>query len=132
MILVDSSVWIDFFRERETWQTQLVKASLDDEEFLTGDLILAEVLQGTSDERAFRLALSVLANLPMIEIGGVHIAIEAAHNYQTLRGRGITIRATIDTLIATRCIGDGIVLLHNDRDFDPFAEHLGLQASRPQ
>jgi hypothetical protein len=92
-----------------------------------GDLILAEVLQGFDDDRDFRVARDMLDSLPVIELGGRHIAIQAAKNFRTLRRLGVTVRKTIDTIIATRCIEDGLELLHADRDFDPFAKHLGLQ-----
>jgi predicted nucleic acid-binding protein len=131
MILVDSSVWIDYFGNRETWQVGRLETLLEDEELAVGDLIVAEVLQGTRQERDFRLVLSAFADLQLVEIGGAEIAVDAARLYRFLRARGITIRATIDTLIAARCIRDGLHLLHNDRDFQPFADHLGLQVIRP-
>jgi predicted nucleic acid-binding protein len=92
-----------------------------------GDLILTEVLQGFENDRDFNEARKLLTSLTVVELGGQEIAIQAAKNFRTLRRLGVTIRKTIDTLIATRCIESGFHLLHNDRDFDPFARHLGLR-----
>ena len=128
MILVDSSVWIDFFRGTASPQADLLDSLLGKEPLLIGDLILVEVLQGFTRERDFNQGHRLLGSLEMIEIGGRDIAVQAARNFRTLRGLGVTVRKTIDTLIATRCIEAGLALLHNDRDFDPFAEHLGLES----
>jgi hypothetical protein len=127
LILVDSSVWIDYFEGNVTPETERLDKSLGHELLAMGDLILAEVLQGFDDDRDFRVARDMLDSLPVIELGGRHIAIQAAKNFRTLRRLGVTVRKTIDTIIATRCIEDGLELLHADRDFDPFAKHLGLQ-----
>jgi hypothetical protein len=126
MILVDSSVWIDFLDGVETWQALRLHEGLGRLKFAIGDLILAEVLQGTRNQTHFERTLEYLSDLPLVTIGGADLVVEAARNYQTLRGKGITVRSTIDTLIASRCIQDGLTLLHDDRDFDAFAEHLGL------
>ena len=126
MILVDSSVWIDFFRSRETRETSYLKLVLDNRLIATADLVLAEVLQGCRSEREASLVRSVLLKREPIIVGGVDIAVRAARLYRDLRARGITVRKTIDTLIATRCIADGLELLYADRDFDPFVEHFGL------
>jgi len=128
MILVDSSVWIDFFRGTASPQADLLDSLLGKEPLLIGDLILVEILQGFTSERDFNQGHRLLGSLEMIEIGGRDIAVQAARNFRTLRGLGVTVRKTIDTLIATRCIEAGLALLHSDRDFDPFTEHLGLQA----
>lgn len=127
MILVDSSVWIDYFRGAVTAQTEKLDALLDIEPLAIGDLILTEVLQGFSSDRDFNKAKDVLTSLSIVEIGGADIAIQAAKNFRTLRALGITVRKTIDTLIATRCIESGFTLLHDDRDFDAFADHLSLR-----
>ena len=131
MILVDSSVWIDYFRGTETPQTDALHAWLGIEPIAIGDLILAEVLQGFDSERDFKLAKAALTSCTVIELGGKEIAIQAARNFRTLRTLGITIRKTIDTIIATRCIADKHRLLYSDRDFDPFAIHLGLRPALP-
>jgi predicted nucleic acid-binding protein len=127
LILVDTSVWIDYFNGTITAQTGILDSLLGRELLAIGDLILMEVLQGFSMERDFNQAEKLLTSLITVELGGQQIAIQAAKNFQTLRRLGITIRKTIATVIATRCIESGYDLLHNDRDFDPFAKHLGLR-----
>ena len=126
MILVDSSVWTDYFRGTVTPQADKLDTLLGNEPLLIGDIILAEVLQGFTSDRDFRLALRLMGSFESIDVGGRDIAIQSARNFRALRSRGITIRKTIDTLIATRCIESGFALLYSDRDFDPFVEHLGL------
>lgn len=127
MILVDSSVWIDFFRNRPTTQAEWLDRSLGVEGFVVGDLILAEVLQGFKDDKGFNEAKRLLGHLEQVVIGGTELAIEAARNYRKLRSKGITVRGTVDILIATRCVTDGLRLLHSDRDFHAFETHLGLR-----
>ena len=129
MILVDSSVWIDFFRGTVTPETERLDALLGSELLVVGDLILAEVLQGFSSERDFNQARKLLTALDVVTLGGPEMAIQAARNFRTLRARGVTIRKTIDTLIATRCIESDYALLFSDRDFEPFVEHLGLRSA---
>ena len=127
MILVDSSVWIDFFRGTVTPQVDALDRLLGEELVAIGDLMMTEVLQGFASERDFNKARRLLGALDLVEIGGRDVMIEAARYFRDLRGRGITIRKTIDTLIATRCIVSGYRLLYSDRDFDPFVVHLGLE-----
>lgn len=127
MILVDSSVWIDFFRGNTTPQVDLLDQMLGEDLVSIGDLMMTEVLQGFSNERDFNQAQRMLGALDLVEIGGRDVMVEAARYFRHLRGRGITIRKTIDTLIATRCIVSGHRLLYSDRDFDPFVDHLGLE-----
>ena len=127
MTLVDSSVWIDYFKGTVTTQTEIFDRLLSRELLAVGDLILTEVLQGFTSERDFNEARKMLTSLIVVELGGQEIAIQAARNFRSLRRRGVTIRKTIDTVIATRCIESGYALLHDDRDFDPFAAHLGLR-----
>lgn len=126
MILVDSSVWVDYFRGKSTPQTDTLDRLLGYEPLAIGDLILAEVLQGFESERDFKAAERLLTTLMVVEVGGLAIAIRAARNNRILRERGVTVRKTIDTMIATRCIESNYKLLHSDRDFDPFAAYLGL------
>ena len=126
MILVDSSVWIDYFNGAATPQADKLDGLLGRDPLAIGDLILTEVLQGFDDERDFNAARKMLTALTIVELGGEEIAIQAARNFRALRRFGVTVRKTIDTVIATRCIESGYDLLHNDRDFDPFARHLGL------
>ncbi len=127
MILVDSSVWIDYFKGAVTPQTETLDSLLGHEPLAIGDLILAEVLQGFASEREFNEARKMLTALRVVELGGQEIAVQAARNFRSLRKLGMTVRKTIDTVIATRCIESGYDLLHNDRDFDPFTKHLGLR-----
>jgi predicted nucleic acid-binding protein len=127
LILVDSSVWVDYFKGTITAHTARLDGLLGNEPLAIGDLILTEVLQGFHDDRDFNHARRVLTALTVVELGGQDIAIQAAKNFRTLRRKGVTVRKTIDTVIATRCIESGYELLHNDRDFDPFAKHLGLR-----
>ena len=128
MILVDSSVWIDYLRGIDTRQTDRLHALLGVEPLAIGDLILTEVLQGTTSEKDFRSVQRLLGNLDVLQLGGSAVAVQAARNFRSLRGRGVTVRKTIDCIIATRCIMDDLTLLHSDRDFDPFITHLGLRS----
>jgi predicted nucleic acid-binding protein len=127
LILVDSSVWVDYFRGKVTPQTEKLDMLLGHEPLAVGDLILTEVLQGFDNDRDFKEAQRMMTSLLVVEIGGLGIAIQAAKNFRTLRRHGVTIRKTIDTVIATRCIESRYELLHSDRDFDPFATYLGLR-----
>ncbi len=131
MILVDSSVWIDYFRGTATPQSDRLDSLLGAEPLAIGDLILAEVLQGFSSERDFNQVRKSLDAFTHVELGGKEIAIQAARNFRILRGLGVTVRKTIDTVIATRCIESGYTLLHSDRDFDAFEKHLGLLVVSP-
>lgn len=127
MILVDSSVWVDFFRNRPTPEAEWLDRNLDVEGLVVADLVLAKVLRGFKDEKGFNEARRMLGRLDQVVVGGEELAIEAARNHRRLRDRGVTVRGTIAVMIATRCIASGYRLLHSDRDFDPFAVHLGLR-----
>lgn len=127
MILVDSSVWIDYFNGRRTPQTDFLDAALSTEVILVGDLILAEVLQGFRDDSEFEEAREALDQLQQVSIVSRETALASASLYRQLRKRGISVRKTIDCLIAAYCIGSQCQLLHSDHDFAPFEEHLGLQ-----
>jgi predicted nucleic acid-binding protein len=129
MIFVDSSVWIDYFRGTSTAQGEMLDSLLGSEPLLIGDLVLAEVLQGFQNDRDFNKAKQLLTSFQTVNVVDTETAIQAARNFRILRGHGITVRKTIDTLIATRCIKNGFVLLHNDKDFDPFEDHLGLRVA---
>ena len=126
--MVDSSVWIDYFRGTSTRETDKLDSLLGKEPVATGDLILAEVLQGFRADRDFNQARRLLTSLEVVALVGQDIAIKAAENFRTLRAAGITVRKTIDTIIATRCIESDYALLFSDRDFDPFVRHLGLRS----
>jgi hypothetical protein len=127
LILVDSSVWIDYFTGAITRETEALHRLLGQEPLAVGDLILTEVLQGFDNARAFNKVRKMLTSLTVVEVGGQEIAIQAARNFRALRNLGVTVRKTIDTIIATRCIESGYQLLHSDRDFEPFTKHLGLR-----
>lgn len=131
MILVDSSVWIDYFRGTVTPQAERLDALLGIEPIATGDLILTEVLQGFVSDRDFNQAKKLMTSLVVVDLAGQRMAIQAAKNFRTLRSLGVTVRKTIDTVIATCCIENGLPLLYSDRDFDPFVEHLGLRSALP-
>lgn len=128
MILVDSSVWIDYFRGSNTWETDRLDSLLGSEPLAIGDLILTEVLQGFSNDKEFNRARRLLTALVVVDLGGQSVAIQAARHFRALKALGVTVRKTIDTVIATRCIMDGYTLLHSDRDFEPFVAHLGLRS----
>ena len=127
MILVDSSVWIDFFNGRESRPTDMLARLLRRRVLLTGDLILAEVLQGFRHKRDMATARRALLSLPYADIVGQEVALRSAQNYRLLRRRGVTARKTVDVIIATFCLRYGHILLHDDRDFEPMREHLGLR-----
>ena len=127
MIVVDSSVWIDQLTARRTSKTALLIALLGNLPLGLADLSLTEILQGIRSDADFRRVERVLDAMEVIPTTGVSIAVEAAQNYCRLRALGITVRSTINTLIATRCIVDDHQLLHSDRDFDGFERHLGLR-----
>ncbi len=127
MIFVDSSVWIDYINRIDTPQTEKLDSVLGVQGIVIGDLVLAEVLQGCSDPRTFKQTVKLFGLAEFVVVGSYRVSWAAARNYITLRSKGITVRKTIDTLIATRCILDDYKLLHSDRDFLPFEEHLGLR-----
>ena len=129
MILVDSSVWIDFFNGRDSRETDLLALLLRRRILLTGDLILAEVLQGFRQEAEMQEARRALLSLTYADMVGQEVALASAMNYRLLRRKGITARKTVDVIIATFCIRNGHVLLHADRDFEPMSEHLGLRTA---
>jgi predicted nucleic acid-binding protein len=132
VILVDSSVWIDYFRGTATPQAEKLESLLGAEPIAAGDLILVEVLQGLVSDRDFNQARKLLTSLVIVDLAGQDIAIQAAKNFRALRALGVSVRKTIDTVIATRCIESGLPLLYSDRDFDPFVEHLGLRSALPE
>ena len=132
MILVDSSVWINYFNGIPTWQTDLLDNYLSNIPVIIGDLILIEVLQGFKSNKDYETAKDFLRVLPFRQIGGYNVAIQSAQNYRQLRKAGVTVRKTIDIIIATFCIVEGLTLLHDDRDFNPIASHFPLKAFVPR
>ncbi|MEJ2703118.1 MAG: PIN domain nuclease [Sedimentisphaerales bacterium] len=127
MILVDSSVWIDYFNGRVTKQTDLLNEFLGYEVIIIGDLILTEVLQGFQDDRDFDKARKLLDSLLFRQMLGRELAIRSAQNYRVLRKKGVTVRKTIDVIIATFCVENNLLLLHSDKDFRAMEEHLALK-----
>ncbi len=126
MIVVDSSVWIDFLNGRNAPHVRRLRAVLGTDEIIVGDLMLCEVLQGLESERAAREVEALLRRFEIASMAGDAIAVAAARNFRSLRRRGITVRKTIDLLIGTWCVENRRPLLHNDGDFQPMARHLGL------
>jgi predicted nucleic acid-binding protein len=127
MILVDSSVWIDYFNGATTLRTDWLDSALTTKPIIMGDLILTEVLQGFRSNNDFKTAEKLLSNFPFAEMVGQEIAVKSALNYRFLRRHGVTIRKTIDIIIGTYCIYYGVYLLHDDKDFDPLNKYLGLK-----
>jgi len=129
VILVDSSVWVAHLRGRRTPAVARLEAAAGREPLLIGDLILLEVLQGARDEAHAARIERALRRYALVPLLGADLAPRAARNYRKLRERGIAIRRTADVIIATYCIEHGHALLHDDRDFAPMAEHLGLMVA---
>lgn len=131
MVIVDSSVWVDYFRAAHTSATSWIDREAARQRLGITDLILCEVLQGVRDEEQYADTRSELLKLEVFTTGGVPLALAAAANYRMLRARGRTVRKTIDCLSATFCIVNGHTLLHSDRDFDAFEQELGLSVLQP-
>ncbi len=129
MILVDSSVWIDFFNGTVNPETNQLNEILGIEEVVIGDLILTEVLQGFRNDKDFNTAKQGLTTLTVINLLGKELAIQSAENFRKLRKKGITIRKTVDVIIATFCIEHQIPLLFSDKDFLPFVDNLKLRSA---
>lgn len=129
MILVDSGVWIDFFNGVDNKQTSTLNDTLGIRPVAVGDLILTEVLQGFREDRDYKTAKSLLDDLAVFDLLGRDMAIKSVENYRALRKRGITIRKTVDVIIASFCIERKIPLLFSDKDFKPFVKNLGLTAA---
>ncbi|MGC1484459.1 MAG: PIN domain nuclease [Candidatus Acidiferrum sp.] len=131
MIIVDTTVWVDYLRGRRNPETDWLDRELGREEFGLTDLILCEVLQGVRSEKDFGHTRIVLGEFALFSTGGEELAIAAARNYRTIREEGITVRKTIDCMIATFCMSKGYALLHQDRDFDAFEKILGMAVIHP-
>lgn len=127
MIIVDTTVWVDYFNGRKTPQTDYLDDLLLRQPILVGDLILGELLQGFQKDADFEAARRALSLLVQVEMMNTDLAVQSAWNYRALRKMGVTVRKTIDCFIATYCIENNHELLHNDHDFDPFEAHLGLK-----
>jgi len=127
MIVVDSSVWIDYFTGKNTTEADKLDDLLGEAPIAVGDLVLAEVLQGFRTDKDFRKAKELLMSLSVLNMLDTNIAIQSAINFRTLRKKGVTVRKTIDAIIATYCIENKLPLLHSDKDFQPFHKHLKLK-----
>jgi len=131
MVIVDTTVWIDYLRGISNAQTSWLEREIDSQRVGLTDLILCEVLQGVRDDAVFSQFWRDLASFQVFQSGGIDLAVAAARNYRFLRARGHTVRKTIDCLIATFCLEERHQLLHRDHDFDPFEDHLGLRVIHP-
>ena len=131
MVIVDTTVWIDYLRGTSNPETDWLDRELNRQRLALTDLILCEVLQGVRDSAAFNQVREVLLNFQVFDSGGKDLAVAAAENYRDLRRRGHTVRKTIDCLIATFCLQSGHALLHRDHDFDPFEKPLKLKVMHP-
>ena len=131
MVVVDSSVWIDYFSGHDTPQADHLDALLGQQLIAVGDLVLAEVLQGFWLDKDFSKARDLLLSLHTVNMLDISVALKSAANFRLLRKKGITVRKTVDTLIATYCIENQLPLLHSDKDFQPFHQHLNLKQEGP-
>lgn len=131
MLVVDSTVWVDYFNGIGNPQTDYLDQMVDKTPILIGDLILAEVLQGFRDDPDFEKARRIFGKYMQVEMVNPELALQSARNYRLLRHKGITVRKTIDSLIATYCIENEHNLLHNDSDFDGYEKYLGLKVVQP-
>jgi len=130
MVIVDSTIWVDYVNGKSNDETRLLESKIGREDIGLTDLILCEVLQGLRSEREFDEVKAELLEFSVFQTGCTRMALETALNYQKLRAKGFTVRKTIDCWIATFCIRGGHELLHRDRDFDPFEKELGLRVVR--
>ena len=131
MVIVDTTVWVDYLNQVSTPQTDWLDAELERQRLGLTDLILCEVLQGVRNEKEAAEVQRDLMKFEVFETGGTALAVAAAQNYRALRAKGVTVRRTIDCLIATLCLQHDHALLHNDSDFDGFEAHMGLRVVRP-
>jgi hypothetical protein len=127
MILVDSSVWIDYFNGNQTSQTDWLDSSLGNTPIVIGNLILTEVLRGFQNDKDFKIARDLLLRIPFMSMGEQTLALESAMNYRLLRRKGVIVRKTTDVIIGTFCIHNQLALIHCDRDFEPMVKYLDLK-----
>ncbi len=127
MIVVDSSVWIDYFTGNDSPEADHLDSLLGQELIAIGDLVLAEVLQGFRADKDFRKARDLLLSFHVVNMLDTMIALKSAANFRALRKLGLTVRKTVDSIIATYCIENRLPLLHSDKDFQPFHKHLNLK-----
>jgi predicted nucleic acid-binding protein len=127
MMVVDSNVWIDYLNGLSSWRTDLLASEIPNDSIIVGDIILLEVLQGIRDDRLYKRVKSSLTAFHSANMFNASLALEAAENYRHLRKMGVTVRKSIDNIIATFCIRNDLPLLTSDQDFEPFAKYLKLQ-----
>lgn len=127
MIFLDSTVLIDYFNGKNSWQVDVLDSILGRELVVIGDYVLTEVLQGFRSDKEYQKAKTILLLFPCFDIGGKEMALQSAKNYRYLRKKGVTVGKTIDSMIATFCIENKLTLLHDDKDFDPFVKFLKLK-----
>jgi predicted nucleic acid-binding protein len=127
MLVVDTSVWIDYLNGTINWQTNYLDDALSTETILLGDLILAELLQGFRHDGEFKSASEYFNAFECVQFGGIELALKVAKNYRYMRSKGVTVRKTVDMFIGTWCIENDTTLLHNDKDFDVIATQLPLR-----
>jgi predicted nucleic acid-binding protein len=132
VLIVDTTVWIDYFGGVQNSHTEWLDKEVARRRLGVTDLILCELLQGIRGDAQFALTREEMRRFAIFDTGGESLAVDSAMNYRTLRSRGITVRKTIDCLIASFCVREGHTLIHRDRDFDAFEEHLGLQVLHPE
>ena len=131
VVIVDTTVWVDYFQGADNSETAWLNAALDRERLGLTDIILCEVLQGVRNDTGAMAVETALLKFEVFETAGVALARDAARNYRALRSRGHTVRKTIDCLIATFCLRGRHSLLHRDRDFDPFEKFLHMSVIHP-
>ena len=131
MLVIDTTVWVDYFNGQINPETDYLDRAISEELILVGDLILAETLQGFREDKDFKLAQTALSKFEQTGMLNLQLAQQSAQNYRALRKKGVTVRKTIDCLIATFCIAENHSLLHRDSDFDGFEKHLGLNVVHP-
>ena len=127
MIVVDSSVWIDYFTGNDSPEADHLDSLLGQELIAIDDLVLTEVLQGFRADKDFREARDLLLSFHVVNMLDTTIALKSAANFRALRKKGLTVRKTVDSIIATYCIENRLPLLHSDKDFQPFHKHLNLK-----
>lgn len=130
MIVADTSTWIDYVNGVQASHTDILDQELLRNRVITGDIIITEFLQGFKKEKDFQQAKGIMESLEYYDFVGREVAYKAAENFRKLRERGITIRKTIDVIIATFCIENNFSLIHNDRDFDFMETYLGLKVKK--
>jgi len=131
MLVVDTTVWVDYFNGQINPETDYLDRAISEELILVGDLILAETLQGFSRDEDFKQAQDLFSRFEQTGMINLQLALQSVQNYRGLCKKGVTIRKTIDCLIATFCIAENHTLLHRDSDFDGFEKHLGLNVVHP-